>query len=401
MTRRGALKTGAGLALGGVLASDESPAAPPTSRSVYEALGVKHVINATGTVTFLGGSLMPPEVVAAWTDASRHWVNIFELQDKVGERIAKLVGVDAALVTTGAAGALLLGTAAAVTRGDPKLIKALPDTSGEKNVVLLQKAHHSCYDNQLTDVGVKLVDVETPDDVLKAADKQTALMFFMNVAEPAGKIGREEWIRLAKKLAIPTLLDAAADVPPVERLSEYNKLGFDLVAFSGGKALRGPNNTGLLLGRKDLIEAAKKNANPHCGTIGRMMKVGKEDMIALLASVERYVRLDHKAEWREWERRIALIAQAVKAIPTVECESIVPDIANHVPHLQVSWDEKRVKITRERITRELADGDPPILIGRVSGTGDKGILISVFVLQEGEDRIVGDRLRVLLEKASR
>jgi uncharacterized pyridoxal phosphate-dependent enzyme len=402
MSRRGALKTGAGLALGGVLGAGESGAAPPGGRSVYEALGVKHVINATGTVTFLGGSLMPPEVVAAWTDASRHWVNLIDLQDRVGERIAKLVGVEAALVTTGAAGALLLGTAAAVTRGDPKLIKALPNTSGAKSWVLLQKAHHSCYDNQMTNVGVTLVDVGTPREIERAsANRQTALMFFMNMAESAGPMNRAEWVKLAKNYEIPTLLDAAADVPPVERLSEYNKMGFDMVAFSGGKALRGPNNTGLLLGRKDLIEAAKKNANPHCGTIGRMMKVSKEDMVALLAAVERYVRLDHKAEWREWERRIAVIAQTVKEIPTVECETIVPDIANHVPHLQVSWDEKRVKITRERITRELADGDPPILIGRVSGTGDKGILISVFVLQEGEERIVADRLHVLLDKASK
>jgi len=177
-------------------------------------------------------------------------------------------------------------------------------------------------------------------------------------------------------------------------------MGFDLVAFSGGKALRGPNNTGLLLGRKDLVEAGKRNANPHCGTIGRMMKVSKEDMIALLAAVERYVRLDHKAEWREWERRLAVIERALKDVPTLECERVVPPIANHVPHLILSWDEKRVKITRERLTRELAEGEPPILIGRVSGTGDKGVLISVFVLQEGEDRVVAERLRAILDKAA-
>jgi L-seryl-tRNA(Ser) seleniumtransferase len=398
MTRRGVLKTGAGLALGGALGSAE--AAPATGPSVYEALGVKHVINATGTVTVLGGSLMPPEVASAWVEASRHWVSLTDLHDKVGARIAKLVGVEAALVTTGAAGALLLGTAAAVTRGDAKRVAHLPDTAGMKNEVVLQKAHHSCYDNQLTDVGVKLIDVETADDVKRAVNERTALMFFMNVAEGEGKIKRGEWVELARKHQVPTLLDAAADVPPVERLSEYNKLGFDLVAFSGGKALRGPNDTGLLLGKKDLVEAAKRNTNPHCGTIGRMMKVSKEDMIALLAAVERYVRLDHKAELREWERRIEVIEQALKDIPTLQCERVVPAIANHVPHLQLSWDEKRVRTTRERVTRDLADGDPPILIGRVSGTGDKGILISVFVLQEGEERVVAERLRGLLEKAS-
>jgi len=402
MTRRGMLQSGAGLALGSVLA-DAGPAAakPEAARSsVYEALGLKRVINATGTVTMLGGSLMPPEVVAAWADAAKHFVNLLELQDRVGERIAKLIGVEAAMVTTGAAGALLLGTAAAVTRGDPRFIKRLPDTEGMKNEVLLQKAHHSCYDNQLTDVGVRLIDVETAADVKRAIGAKTALLFFMNVAEADGKIRRAEWVELARRHKVPALLDAAADVPPVERLSEYSKLGFDLVAFSGGKAMRGPNDTGLLLGRKDLIEAAKRNANPHCGTIGRMMKVSKEDMVALLAAVERFVRLDHKAEWREWERRLGLIEEALKDIPTVRCERIVPPIANHVPHLLIFWDEKRVKVTRERLTKDLAEGDPPIQIGRVSGTGDKGILISVFVLQNGEDRIIADRLREVLQKAS-
>src|SRR5438445_904072 len=155
----------------------------------------------------------------------------------------------------------------------------------------------------------------------------------MNVAEAEGKVKRAAWLELARKHAVPTLLDAAADVPPLQRLSEYNRIGFDLVAFSGGKALRGPNDTGLLLGRKDLIDAAKRNTNPHCGTIGRMMKVSKEDMIALLAAVERYVRTDHQAEWREWERRIGVIEQALKGVPTLACERIVPAIANHVPHL--------------------------------------------------------------------
>jgi L-seryl-tRNA(Ser) seleniumtransferase len=401
MTRRGALKTGAGLALGGVLGAGSGAAEPKASTpNVYEALGVKPVINAGGTFTNLGGSLMPPEVAAAWVEASKHFVNLLDLQDKVGEKIARLAGVEAALVTTGAAGAILLGTAAAVTGRDPKLIKRLPDTVGMKNEVILQKAHHSCYDNQLTDVGVRLVEVETAADARAAVSERTALMFFMNVNEADGRIKRAEWVELAQKHKVPSLIDAAADVPPVENLSAFNKQGFDLVALSGGKALRGPNDTGLLLGRKDLVDAAKLNTNPHCGTIGRMMKVGKEDMVALLAAVERYVRTDHKAEWREWERRLGVIEDALKDVPTLHSERIVPPIANRVPHTILTWDEQRVRLTPAHLTKELAAGDPPIIIGRVHGTGDKGVLVSVFVLKDGEERIVAERLRTLLMKAA-
>jgi L-seryl-tRNA(Ser) seleniumtransferase len=397
MSRRRMLQTGAGLAVAGTLSS-QATTAPPRP-SVYEALGVKHVINATGTVTILGGSLMPPEVAAAWVDANKHFVNLLDLHDKVGERIAKLIGVEAALVTTGAAGALLLGTAAAVTHGDPKRIARLPNTDGMPNEVIIQKAHHSCYDNQLTDVGVKLVTVETAADVNSAVNDRTALLFFMNYLEADGQIKRGEWIDLARKHKVSTLLDAAADVPPLARLSEYNQQGFDLVAFSGGKALRGPNDTGLLLGRRDLISAAKKNTNPHCGTIGRMMKVSKEDMIALLAAVDRFVHLDHDAEWREYERRLDVIEKAMKEVPSVTCERIVPAIANHVPHLIIGWDAKRVRLTREELTKKLAAGDPPIQLGRVAGTGDKGVLISVLTLQEGEERIVAERVRKRLRVA--
>jgi D-glucosaminate-6-phosphate ammonia-lyase len=400
MTRRSVLQAGAGLAAGGALAADEAAVAQPEKSGVYEALGLKPVINATGTVTVLGGSVMPPEVVAAWVEASKHFVDLVQLQDRVGERIAQLLSAEAALVTTGAAGALLLGTAAAVTRGDRKLLARLPDTTGMRNEVILQKAHHSCYDNQLTDVGVKLIDVETAADVGRTVNNRTALMFFMNVADGEGKIKRAEWVELARRHNIPTLIDAAADVPPVGRIDEYLRLGYDLVAVSGGKAIRGPNDTGLLLGRKDLIAAAKLNANPHCGTIGRMMKVGKEDMVALLAAVERFVKLDHAAEWREFERRLGVIEAAVNGVPTVECERVVPPVANHVPHLVVTWDEKQVRITRERVTRELAAGELPIRIGRVAGTGDKGILVSVLTLQEGEEQVVARRLAEILKKAA-
>jgi L-seryl-tRNA(Ser) seleniumtransferase len=270
-----------------------------------------------------------------------------------------------------------------------------------KNEVLLQRAHHSCYDNQMTDVGVRLIDVETAADVKRLVNERTALMFFMNKDDAAGRVRRADWVALAREHKVPTLLDAAADVPPVERLSEYCRMGFDLVAFSGGKAIRGPNDTGLLVGRKEWIDAAKLNTNPNCPSIGRGLKVSKEDMIAQMVAVERFVRLDHKAELREWERRIGVIEDAMRGIATVQCERITPTTANCVPHLILTWDEKRVRITRAAFTRALMEGDAPIQIGRVPGTGERGVCISVFMLQSGEDRIVAERVAALLRNAAR
>jgi D-glucosaminate-6-phosphate ammonia-lyase len=375
---------------------DRSAVAASGEPSVYDVLGVKTVINAAGTLTTLGGSLMPPEVLAAHASAAKHFVDMVELQERIGERIASLLGVEAALVTTGAAGAMLLATAAAVTRGDPECIARLPDTTGMKNEVVTQKAHHTGYDHQVTGCGVRLIDVETRQQLEQAINERTALMLFYNLLEPDGQIKKEEWIEVARRRGIPTLVDAAADVPPLEALSRFNKLGFDLVAFSGGKALSGPSNSGLLLGRKDLIEAAKLNTSPNGGTIGRMLKVSKEDMVALWAAVERYFRIDHDAERREWDRRVAEIAQALAGIPTVTTQPFVPQIANHVPHLLVFWDENRLRIDRDEVTKKLAEGSPSIALGRVSGTGDRGLLISVFQLKPGEEQIVARRLAEIL-----
>jgi D-glucosaminate-6-phosphate ammonia-lyase len=398
LTRRGLLQASAGAALASGIEPMAAAQIPTPARGVYEALGIKHVINATGTVTNLGGSLMPPEVIAAWSDAARHFVNLVELQEKVGRRIAELIGVEAALVTTGAAGSLLLAAAAVVTAGDPRNIAKLPDTAGMKNEVILQKAHRSCYDSQFTSVGARLVEVETGDETRRAIGPRTALMFFMNKEEAAGRVNRRDWLAIAQQHHVPTLLDAAADVPPLDRLAGYNRMGFDLVAFSGGKAMRGPNDTGLLLGRRPLIEAAARNTNPNCGTIGRGMKVSKEDMIACLAAVDRFVHLDHAAERREFERRIGVIEEAVRGIATIYVERITPTIANEVPHLIVDWNEMQLGVTKAQVTQRLADGDPPIRIGRISNSGERGILISVLTLSAGEERIVGDRLAALLRR---
>ena len=402
-TRRTALKTGAGSALAAILVGDGAIAQESKieQMDVYKALGVRPIINAAGTITAIGGSLMPPEVIAAWQAAAQSFVSLPELQDRVGERIAKLLGVEAALVTTGAAGGILVGTAAAITHRDRSLVSRLPLPPDMDIEVIRQKSHRECYDNQVEACGVRLVDVESREDLERAINERTAMMFSYNFLEGESKIPQGEWVEVARKHNIPMLLDAAADAPPLGALWKYNKIGYDLVVFSGGKAIRGPQDSGLLLGRNDLIEAAKLNTAPRCGNVGRGMKVSKEDMVAMWAAVERFVNLDHAAEQRDWERRIETIESAMTQIPSVKTNRVIPSIANHVPHVVIMWDEQRVKLTPTQLKNQLADGNPSIATARVHGTGDEGFLISVFMLQPGEDAIVAARLKEALEQASK
>ncbi len=402
-TRRTMLATGASGAATSLLVGGSSVAQPPSNevQDIYQRLGVRKLINAAGTITAIGGSLMPPEVLAAWNAAAASFIDLLELQDRVGERIAQLIGVDAALVTTGAAGSIVLGTAAAVTLRDATFINRLPMTLQDDLQVIRQKSHRQCYDNQVKSCGVRLVDVESRDDLLRAINDRTVLMFSYNVHEGDGQIPQADWLEIARQHRIPTLIDAAADTPPVETLSGLNRTGFDMVAFSGGKALRGPQDAGLLLGRKDLIAQAKLNTSPRCGTIGRALKVSKEDMVAMCAAVERFVRLDHQAETREFERRMTTIEQAIKNIPSVTTERIIPPIANRVPHLLIHWDEGRLAITPAQVKQMLLAGDPPIATARVHGTGERGFLVSVFMLQNDEDTLVGRRIAEILRSHDR
>jgi L-seryl-tRNA(Ser) seleniumtransferase len=218
------------------------------------------------------------------------------------------------------------------------------------------------------------------------------MLLCYNLYEPEGKIRHAEWLQVARQHKIPTLLDAAADIPPVDALWKFTQMGYDMVAFSGGKGLRGPQDAGVLLGRKQFIEAAKKNTSPHCGSIGRGLKVSKEDMVAMWAAVERYVKLDHAAELRELENKLSVIEAALEGLP-VSAERIVPPVANHFPHLLLRWDEQRLRLTPAQLKQQLADGDPSIHTARVHGTGNEGFLISVFTLAEGEEQLVAARLR--------
>jgi L-seryl-tRNA(Ser) seleniumtransferase len=367
-----------------------APAPAPSSpdAGVYTRLGIRPLINGVGVVTHLGGSLMPPEVVAAMDEAAKYFVPLNELQKKVGARIAELLQAPAAMVTCGCASAITMGTVACVARGDAEKLRRLPDTAGMKNEIVQQKTHRGGYEQQMLLVGTKIVWVETREELDRAINDRTGMMFFYNEMEPEGIIKRDEWIRVGKERGVPTFNDAASDTPPLDRLFQYTREGFDLVAFSGGKALRGPQCSGLLMGRKDLIDAAIPAMSPYA-SIGRGMKVGKEEMIGLLAAVERYLKVDHDAEFKELENRVAFMIDALSKIFGLTAERHLPPIANHVPHLRLTWTQDAFKFRAGEVTRRLMQGDPPIAI---SNRGERVLHVSVWMMRPGEHQIAAKRL---------
>src|SRR5438874_3619551 len=316
-----------------------SRAAPPSAaRDYFRELGVRPFINAAGTYTAMTASLMPPQVIEAMTYASTHYVMLDDLHDRVGARIATLLRCEGAMVTSGAASALTLGTAAVLTGVDPRKVVDLPNLAGMKSEVIIQKSHRFGYDHAVRNCGVRLVEVETREEMERAINPQTAMMLFYNNNNTEGRIRDEEFVQIGKQHGVPTLNDAAADVPPVDNLWKYTKMGFDLVAFSGGKGLRGPQSAGLLLGRKDLIAAARLNAPPNGNSVGRGMTVNKEEMLGMLAALELYLSKDHAQEQREFEARAETIRNGVAGVPGVKGDIFVPEVANHVPHVRISCD---------------------------------------------------------------
>jgi D-glucosaminate-6-phosphate ammonia-lyase len=391
LTRRRLLQTAAVSPATATAASVINLSASSPS-SLYASLGIKPVINGVGVVTVLGGSIMPPEVIRAMEEASRYFIPLPELEKRVGARIAELLQAPAAMVTCGAASAIAVGTAACLSQGDPTKLRQLPNSEGIRFEVIQQKSHRSGYEHQMELCGAKIVTVETREEVEAAINERTGMMFFLNKGEPDGQIKSAEFVQIGKQRGVPTMNDAASDATPKENLWKYTKLGFDLVIFSGGKALRGPQSSGLLLGRKDLIEASLPAMSPF-GGIGRGMKVGKEELCGLLAAVERYLKVDHDAEYRELEARVASIRTALKGVPGVQTDRHVPIIANEVPHVTVQWNESARGLTSQQVTERLLAADPPIHVQR---PGKGQLLISVWMMRGDEHKIVGRRLREIL-----
>jgi L-seryl-tRNA(Ser) seleniumtransferase len=419
MNRRMLMKWMAAAPVYGVIAAQgmSNRLAAATGKSatsdVYRRLGVRPFINARGTWTYLSGSLELPEVRKAMDAASQHFVDMFELQRGAGRRLAELSGAESGIVTSGAAGAMAAATAACMAGTDPAKVWQLPDTTGMKNEVVMLGGR-SAFDSAIRLTGAKLVVVRTLEEFPAALNERTAMVYTTWLGDRL-----EKGLAIAKKAGVPFLLDDAAGIPPIGNLSLYAKMGIDLFCFSGGKGLRGPQCSGLLLGRKDLIEAALAQSSPWEGAVCRPMKVGKEEIIGVLAAVESWMKQDLNALNKEWSKRVERIAKLVETVPGVTTEVRIPEGGNRYPTLTVNWDEEAWGFTVADCDQALREGEPrievltaanPSLVPAVREGWQPGhketplrpnrLQIISMTMQDGEELIVGRRLREILSKAA-
>ena len=406
MKRREILKSLTILPLAGSMTAAAAPLenvfsaiAPAAKRDLFAELGIRTFINAAGNYTVMSGSLMPPDVMDAINAASKKFALVDDVQEKVGAKIAEICHAEAAMVTAGCWSALMLGMAGVLTGMDTKRVSQVPNLAGTgmKTEVILQTSHSAGYDHALTQAGVKLIKVETRAELEAAINENTAMLWFLNREVHKGQIKHEEWLELGKKHNLPTMIDIAADVPPVENLWKFNDMGFDLVVISGGKAMRGPQSSGILMGKKKYVAAALLSNNPR-GGIGRGQKVNKEEVLGMYAALQRFVNLDHQKEWQMWEAKIALIANAIKSIDGVKTETFIPPTDNNMPTLKVTWDSSKIKLTNIEMGERLRQGNPSVEV--ISWEAPNTIRCGMHVLEVGEEKIVAARLKEELLKAS-
>jgi len=382
--------------------------------NVYARLGVNTVINCRGTWTYLSGSLQFPEVRAAQTEASRYFVNMVELQKAAGRKLAELTGAESGMITSGAAGSMAASAAACMAGTDAAKIWQLPDTTGMKHEVIMAGGR-SAFDSAIRLTGAKLILVESPEEIVNAINDSTAMIYTTDLGEKLAK-----QLAIAKSHNVPMLLDDAAGIPPADNLKLYAQMKIDLYTFSGGKGLQGPQCSGVLLGRKDLIEAAMRNSAPWEGAVCRAMKVGKEEVIGCLTAVETWLKIDPKKLYDEWNARVDRIAKLVETVPGVTTSVYIPDDGNRYPTLKVSWDQDAWGYTIQDCVNQLRASAPVI---EVLGADNPSLVPAVregiqkakptrkerqrvnhielvsMTIQPGEEIVVGQRLRELLGAA--
>ncbi|MFN3326549.1 MAG: aminotransferase class V-fold PLP-dependent enzyme [Bryobacteraceae bacterium] len=361
---------------------------------IYRELGIHPVINFQGTMTTIGASKMLPEFHEAMAEASSEYVFLDELQRTVGERLAKLCGTESALVTTGAAGAIALGTCAALTGNDVAKVRRLPDLAGMKTEAIIQKPHRNGYDHAVRMTGVRVVEVSSREELAAALSDRTAMMYYLGGTshdwEWETPVPLAECLALTKKAGVPLLVDAANMLPPWENIPKLARLGVDLIAISGGKHIRGPQCSGVLAGRKNLIEAAWLNSNPHSDSHGRPMKAGREEIVGVWQAIERYAKLDFEAIDRQNASQAEYLIRQLSRIPGVEASKLPFDRTRRVHRVHVTWDEQRLGRTGPEVERQLRDGDPRIVVLRGK---PQGIELTVFMNDAGDEEVLVRRMR--------
>jgi len=369
---------------------------------IYQSIGVRPLINCRGTLTVLGGSLELPEVRAAKDAAAQHFVQLDELMEAIGKRLAELTGAQWGMVASGCAAAIAHATAACVTGGNPDLHVRIPDLSGfAKDEVIIPKHSRNEYDQAIRSVGVRIVEVADAAEYESALGPKAAMVYvFAGPRAESGPLSYDAIYSIARRKNIPVLVDAAAEMLTIPNV--HLQKGATLVGYSGGKCIRGPQCAGLLLGRKDLVKAAWIASAPHHGH-GRTMKLGKEEAVGMLAAVEMWIKRDHKAEmdtWVSWLKNIAARVSVIDGLNTAIREP--RGLSNHSPGLTISWDPAKLGITGEEVAAILFNTEPRIALGSLGRRGgapisnETGISISAYMMSPGEDKIVGERIYQVL-----
>jgi D-glucosaminate-6-phosphate ammonia-lyase len=370
---------------------------------IYDELGVRKIINGYATLTSLGGSIMPDEVVAAMAEASRYFVSIDELQEKAGRKIAGWTHNEAAYISCGAAAGIALSTAACITGLDEDKCACLPFSEGMKNEIIVHRCAGEEYNFTVRQAGGKVIPIGSElgasrADLESAINPLTAaILVYYKEQRMHGQVPLEQQIEVAHRHGLPLIVDAAAQIPPVDNLWRFTGMGAELVIFSGGKGLRGPQSSGLVLGRRDLVEACALNACPR-GYIGRPMKVGKEEIVGLLAAVRHYLDLDHVQEIRTYEEQVAYILVAFAGAVHIQARRGFPSEAGQpMPRVELTLDEAGLGITRDALLKRLYAGSPAISL---APAGEHGLYINPQTLRPGEEKVVVEKIKEFTARSS-
>ncbi|MEP7374303.1 MAG: aminotransferase class V-fold PLP-dependent enzyme [Chitinophagaceae bacterium] len=372
----------------------------PFETNIFRSIGVEPIINCRGTFTIIGGSVERPEVRAAMEAASKDFVQYDELADGIGKRLAELTGAEWGMVSAGCAAGMKHVTAACVTGGNPEKLIRIPNLDGfDKTEVVIPRSSRNVYDHAIRNIGVKIIDVDTLEELENALNSRTAMIYMMafSESEPDQPISLEKVAALAKPRNIPILVDAAAEILTIP--NSHLQRGATVVVYSGGKAICGPQCAGLVLGRKDILMSAWQASSPHHGP-GRDNKVGREEMMGMLAAVDAWGKRDHKGEWKTWLSWLDNISKRVSTIDGIKASVFEPtDLSNHSPVLNITWDPAKLNITGEEVAEEFGKTKPRIAIGGESSKdGTTSISITTGQMQPGNDKIVADRVFDILSQ---